>query len=115
MQPTENPETHRSPAVEPAVRPSVPWRVSSVAVLPECRLGVTFIDGTTGEVNMRGFLSNPKLDGIVFESLRDPAIFAQVKVVLGAVQWPNGADLAPDAMYDAIREHGVCDLGLGMI
>jgi hypothetical protein len=27
-------------------------------------------------------------------------------VVLGAVQWPNGADLAPDAMYDAIRERG---------
>lgn len=107
MQPTENPETHRTPAVEPAIRHSVPWRVSSVAVLPECRLRVTFIDGTAGEINMYRFLSNPKLDGSVFESLRDPVMFAQVKVVLGAVQWPNGADLAPDAMYDAIREHGV--------
>jgi hypothetical protein len=28
-------------------------------------------------------------------------------VELGAATWPNGADLAPDAMYDAIREHGV--------
>jgi hypothetical protein len=26
--------------------------------------------------------------------------------VLAAVQWPNGADLAPDAMHDAIRERG---------
>jgi hypothetical protein len=24
----------------------------------------------------------------------------------GAVQWANGADLAPDAMYDAIKAHG---------
>jgi hypothetical protein len=27
--------------------------------------------------------------------------------VLGAIQWPNGADLAPDAMYDAIRQSGL--------
>jgi hypothetical protein len=25
---------------------------------------------------------------------------------MGAVQWANGADLAPDAMYDAIKAHG---------
>ena len=42
-----------------------------------------------------------------FEPLRDPAVFAQARVVLGAIQWPNGADLAPDAMYDAIREYSV--------
>jgi hypothetical protein len=39
----------------------------------------------------------------VFEPLRDPNVFA---VVMGAVQWANGADLAPDAMYDAIKAHG---------
>ncbi|MEX0805595.1 MAG: hypothetical protein WD688_20105 [Candidatus Binatia bacterium] len=50
---------------------------------------------------------SPKLDGTVFELLHDPTIFAQARVVLGAIQWPNGAGLAPDAMYDAIREHGV--------
>ena len=25
---------------------------------------------------------------------------------MGAVQWPNGADLSPDSMYDAIRDTG---------
>jgi hypothetical protein len=56
---------------------------------------------------MRSFLSNPKIDGTIFEALRDPAAFGQARVVLGVIQWPNGADLAPDAMYDAIRERGV--------
>ena len=76
-------------------------------VLPDARLRVSFVDGTAGEIHMKLFLNDPKIDGTIFESLRDPAIFVQAQVVLGAVQWPNGADLAPDAMYDAIREHGV--------
>ena len=29
-----------------------------------------------------------------------------VTALPGAVQWPNGADLAPDAMYDEIRANG---------
>jgi len=41
-----------------------------------------------------------RLWGPVFEPLRDPAIFAQAFVDdFGAVAWPNGADLAPDALY----------------
>ncbi|MGH7784772.1 MAG: DUF2442 domain-containing protein [Candidatus Binatia bacterium] len=86
---------------------TVPWRVTSVTALPDARLQVTFVDGTAGEVHMKSFLSNLNVDDTIFEALRDPAVFAQAQVVLGAVQWPNGADLAPDAMYDAIRERGV--------
>ena len=107
MQSNANPETNRTPEVEPAVRHTVAWRVTAVTALPDARLHVTFVDGTAGEVHLRGFLSNPKLDGTTFEALRDPAMFAQAQVVLGAIQWPNGTDLAPDAMYDAIRENGV--------
>ncbi|HEV8722626.1 MAG TPA: DUF2442 domain-containing protein [Candidatus Binatia bacterium] len=107
MQPDENPESNRTAEIEPAIRHTVPWRVSSVTALPDSRLRVTFVDGTTGEVDMRGFLSNPNIDGTIFEPLRDPAAFSQAQVVLGVVQWPNGADLAPDAMYDAVRERAV--------
>jgi hypothetical protein len=40
----------------------------------------------------------------VFEPLRDPAYFAQVRVDadLGTVAWPNGADLDPDVLYGRI-------------
>jgi hypothetical protein len=49
----------------------------------------------------------PRRDSYADEALRDPRVFSQARVVLGTVQWPNGADLAPDAMYDAIRENSV--------
>jgi hypothetical protein len=91
---------------EPAINHTASWRVTSVTALPDPRLRVAFVDGTSGEVHMESFLSDAKVDGTIFEPLRDPQLFAQAQVVLGAVQWPNGADLAPDAMYDVIREHG---------
>jgi hypothetical protein len=42
----------------------------------------------------------------VFEKLRDPVLFSQVFLDRGAVTWFGEIDLAPDAMYDEIREHG---------
>ena len=107
MQPAKDPKSNRTAEVEPAIRHAVSWRVISVTALPDFRLRVAFVDGTSGEVDMRRLLSNPNIDGTVFEPLRDSALFSQAQVVLGAVQWPNGADLAPDAMYDVIHEGGV--------
>lgn len=106
MQPTQTSETDRTPQVEPAIRHVVPWRVVSVSAASDRRLQVTFVDGTTGEVDLRNFLSDAKIKGTVFEPLRDAEVFSKVRVVIGAVQWPNGADLAPDAMYDAIKAQG---------
>jgi len=94
----------------PTVRPTAAWRVTSVEVLPQARLRVSFVDGTAGQVEMQAFLQGPEIVGTVFEPLRDPGFLAQAVVVSGAVQWPNGADLAPDAMYDAIRAHGIWSL-----
>jgi hypothetical protein len=107
MQPNANTEGNRASEVDPTINHTVPWRVTAVTALPDARLRVTFVDGTSGEVEMDAFLRNASLDGTIFEPLRNQGIFAQAQVVLGAVQWPNGADLAPDAMYDAIRERGV--------
>jgi hypothetical protein len=59
---------------------------------------------------MKAFLASPAVDGTVFEALRDSAEFARVRIEMGAVHWPSGADLAPDAMYDAIRQGGIWTL-----
>jgi hypothetical protein len=83
MQPAKDPKSNRTAEVEPAIRHTVPWRVISVTALPDFRLRVTFVDGTSGDVDMRRLLRNPNIDGTVFEPLRDPSLFSQVQVVLG--------------------------------
>ncbi|HEY5312271.1 MAG TPA: DUF2442 domain-containing protein [Pirellulales bacterium] len=70
-------------------------RVVKVAPLPQYRLHVEFDDGVSGTIDL-----SDELDGEVFRTLRDEAIFRQVRVdEFGAVCWPNGPDLAPDAMH----------------
>lgn len=62
------------------------------------RLYAEFDDGVRGEVDLSGRLFGP-----VFEPLRDPQVFAAVAIdEFGVPSWPNGADLAPDALYRAL-------------
>ena len=43
----------------------------------------------------------------VFEKLDDPAYFAQVGILNGAVSWPNeDPDLAPDNMHRHLARDG---------
>lgn len=60
-------------------------------------LEVLFDDGTRKRVDVARLLTGP-----VFEPLRDPEYFARVTVdpVCRTVVWPNGADLAPEALYE---------------
>jgi hypothetical protein len=64
-------------------------------------LQVRFADGTAGQVRFEP----SHLTG-VFEALKDPIVFAQARVVAGAVTWPGDLDLAPDAMYAEIKSRG---------
>jgi len=99
-------EASRPSEIAPEIRHTVPWRVVAVKPLSDSRLHVRFVDGTQGEVELAGFLGRPEIGAGVFAPLRDPQVFAGACVALGAVAWPGGPDLAPDAMYDAIRESG---------
>lgn len=63
-------------------------------------LGLTFADGTSGEVDVLNRMRGP-----VFDEARTPEGFAKVKVdpETGTVVWPSGADLAPDTLYERVR------------
>lgn len=72
-------------------------RIESVQVVGSHRLRVQFNDGSSRLVNVA-----PLLSGSMFEPLRDSAEFAKVSLepLSGSVVWPNGADLAPEALRD---------------
>ncbi len=78
------------------------YEVRSVQPIGQRRLAVRFADGLSGEVEFRDSFFRG-----VFEAIKDPGVFAQVRCDQGFVEWPGELDLAPDAMHAAIRERGV--------
>ena len=87
-----------------AHKSSAPWRVTSVVALAHHRLQIRFADGLEGQVDPSHLIHSPAAG--VFAALQDEALFAAVLVDHGAVAWPQGLDLAPDAMHRAIRATG---------
>lgn len=57
-----------------------------------------FEDGTTGEADLGGYPSR----GPIFGPLADVAYFKQFAIVGGTLSWPNGADIAPERLYELV-------------
>ena len=81
--------------------PSSFLHVTSVRYLGGHRLLVAFTDGSEREVDL-----SDELHGEVFEPLQDEATFAEAFVdkETRTVAWPNGADFAPEFLYEVGRE-----------
>jgi hypothetical protein len=62
------------------------------------RIRLTFNDGTEASVDFEGWLSGP-----VFELLKDVDYFRRFFLDGGTVVWPNGADIAPETLYEAAQ------------
>jgi hypothetical protein len=77
------------------------YQVVSAKPLKGFRLEITFADGLHGQVSLA-----ERLFGPVFEPLKDETEFQKVAVdEFGAIAWPCGADLAPDAIYQRLASH----------
>ena len=74
--------------------------VVEVRYVRDYTLWVRFQDGTAGEVDIR-----PSFKGPVFEPLRSLEYFMQVAVdpEIGTIVWPNGADIAPETLYERVQ------------
>jgi hypothetical protein len=75
-------------------------KVTRVERLGEYSLRLTFSDGVVGDIDLAD-----ELWGEMFEPLRDVPQFDSVRVdpALGTLVWPNGADLDPEGLRDAVR------------
>jgi hypothetical protein len=60
------------------------------------RIRLTLNDGTVETVDFSQWLEGP-----VFEPLQDTAVFRRFFIEAGTVSWPNGADIAPETLYEA--------------
>lgn len=69
--------------------------------LRDYRVFLRFDDDSEGEVDLAGVV---RFEG-VFASLQAVERFAEVTVNpdLGTIAWPNGADIAPERLYDELR------------
>jgi hypothetical protein len=64
----------------------------------EYKIHVTFNDGVAGTIDF-----TPWLDGPIFEPLKDRAYFERFFLDGGTVSWPNGADVAPETLYERAK------------
>ena len=64
----------------------------------EYRIHVTFNDGVEGTIDFA-----PWLDGPVFQPLKDHTYFQRFFLDGGTVTWPNGADVAPETLYEQAK------------
>ena len=62
------------------------------------QIDLVFNDGSVGTVDFAQWL-----DGPIFEPLKDRAYFMRFFVDGGTVAWPNGADIAPETLYEEAR------------
>ena len=62
----------------------------------EYRILVTFNDGSEKTIDFLGWLEGP-----IFEPLKELAYFQRFFIDGGTIAWPNGADIAPETLYEA--------------
>jgi Protein of unknown function (DUF2442) len=63
-------------------------------------LRLKFRDGTEGDLDLA-----PELTGPMFEPLKDPEQFKLFRIhpEFHTLVWPNGADFAPEFLYEHVR------------
>ncbi|MDI6738819.1 MAG: DUF2442 domain-containing protein [Candidatus Edwardsbacteria bacterium] len=78
------------------------WQCNDVKKIEYHRAYVFYIvfdDGLAGEVDFSEYIDR----GPVFEPLKDETYFRKASIVGGTIAWPNGADIAPETLYDKIE------------
>jgi hypothetical protein len=75
------------------------YTVVDARYLHDFTIWLKFANGSEGEIDLAGELWGP-----AFEPLKDVAHFRDFSIAeYGTICWPNGADLAPEFLYEEVR------------
>ncbi len=72
-------------------------KVIDAAYVEGYRVRLAFSNGTTGVADLDAHLHGP-----IFEPLTDPQQFANFTLTDHTLQWPNGADFAPEYLHEIV-------------
>ncbi len=78
------------------------WKLNDIVSIEYCReyvYHIVFDDGMEGDVDFSEYLEK----GPVFEPFRDPEFFRKARIEGGTISWPNGADVAPETLYEKVK------------
>jgi hypothetical protein len=69
--------------------------------IKDYKVWIAFDDGLEGEINLEQKLKNR---GGVFAPLQDINYFKNFKIENDTLSWENGADLAPESLYELLKQ-----------